>query len=58
MVKQTQYAGQKHFTYKMHNLLDHIESKSFHMIKNTKKEIKGQLLVAYIIMLSFPKTLK
>ena len=54
MVKKTQYAGQKHFTYKMHNLLDHIESKSFHMIENTKKEIEGQLLSSLHYNVEFP----
>ena len=44
MVKKITYVPKKHFTYKLHNLFDHIESKTFHMIKNTSQEIEGQLL--------------
>lgn len=54
MVKKVHNTTQKHFTYKMYNVLDHIESKSFHMIKDNKKEVEGQLLSSLHYNVEFP----
>ena len=54
MVKRLTNTTQRHFIYKMYNLLDHIESKSFYMIEDNKKEIEGQLLSSLHYNVEFP----